>query len=149
MIAAKYAQFEEWHFRLIRRVLGEKGERILARVPLFPVDGRSRVEFDKDWERIMLNTRDIDNPFVIVHEVAHVYCAVEWRDLMLTAPTHRCEAAAYLAERFLSVIEPGAEPFYLARRQSWLPEARTLADKVPYRPPLHNSMHEVLSGAFG
>lgn len=151
-----YIAYNEWHYGLIEKAFGSRGVDIAQHTPLaLATDGYDRTNFDQDWAIVRQTAHGFDNPFIVVHEFAHYYHVLNWRDLSLSAPTIQCEAAAHLAELALAVNAPEyAEAFTHRYSSGWSEPVRELlthlqeTGQLPLEFVLHDEMEKILAGRY-
>lgn len=145
------------HLHVIGLVFGRRGTDLAARTHLAPAqDGRDRTDFDRVPGRDMIYHTPCGwaDPLVVIHEFAHLYHAVNWRELSYTAPEVRCEAAAHLAEAWLAHRHTGYAALIGERIERWNPAARQLLNQLTDRGELdwgrelHDQMHMILAGRY-
>lgn len=146
--------FTSDHYAVVDLVLGARGTDILtAFQPICDAD-RTRIDFDAERVEMHFRTADLNNPVVVLHEVAHVYHVLHWRRQSLDAPESRCEAVAVLAELVLAMrAEQFAFEILSRLAVAHSIEAVNIALKaVRNAQPsdeLHDLMHQIMEGWHG
>ncbi len=145
------------HLHLINLAFGRRGIDLAVRTPVaYADDGKDRVDFDRveGSDAVRHTLSGFAEPFVVLHEFAHIYHVVNWRALSYEAPVLRCEAAACLAEAYVANRHSALLPELRARIEIWAPGVRTLLNELASRGELdwhrelHDQMFMVLSGGY-
>lgn len=142
--------WQSHHVDYVKRVFGQAGVDLLLRIPCFVTDKpRSHTNFGDGFVHVMMKPDDFDDAFVFIHEFGHVWHAVKHPDLSLTAPTYRCEAAAYCAEIALALSSSTFHNRLMQRTLRWDPEGLCVVNNTPNDMKAADLIFEVMRGTYG